>query len=397
MAERVRVGLIGAGFVGNIHARAYRRLGDLDVDIAAIAAVPLAQAQEFARQYQIADVYDDYRRVLDRKDINLIDLCVPNNLHERFAIEAAQAGKHIVVEKPFTGYFGGAGAAEPVGATRKSLMLAEALQSADKMIAAAEQHRIKLMYAENWLYSPAIQKASHLVAASGGAILEIRAEESHSGSHAAYAKTWKLAGGGALVRLAAHPLGIAVYLKQQEGLRREGKPICVKSVTAEADNMTKTSCFRDASKWLVADWHDVENWCAVIVTFTDGSRALIQASDIVLGGMKDILQVYLTNARVDCDMGHSGMLKAYAPDDQTFANEYIMEKVSTKAGWTYPSVDEEWLLGYPQEMRDFVEAVAFDRAPLSNARLGREVVEIMYAAYQSAEEGRRVNLSGESK
>jgi predicted dehydrogenase len=253
------------------------------------------------------------------------------------------------------------------------------------------------MYAENWLYSPAVEKTARLVAASGGAILEIRAEESHSGSHAAYAKTWKLAGGGALVRLAAHPIGIALYLKQQEGLRREGKPIRVAAVTAEADNLSRLPCFRDAGKWLVADWQDVENWCAVILTFTDGARALIQASDIVLGGMKDILQIYQTNARVDCDMGHSGILKAYAPDEQTFANEYIMEKVSTKAGWSFPSVDEEWLLGYPQEIRDFVEAVAFDRAPLSDAHLGREVVEVMYAAYQSAEEGRRVSLSGESK
>jgi predicted dehydrogenase len=96
-------------------------------------------------------------------------------------------------------------------------------------------------------------------------------------------------------------------------------------------------------------------------------------------------------------MGHSGMVKAYAPDDQTFADEYIMEKISTKAGWSYPSIDEEWLLGYPQEIRDFVEAVAFDRTPLSDARLGRQVVEVMYAAYQSAEDGRRVNLIEESK
>ena len=55
-------------------------------------------------------------------------------------------------------------------------------------------------------------------------------------------------------------------------------------------------------------------------------------------------------------------------------------------------MDEEWLLGYPQEIRDFVEAVAFDREPLADAHLGREVVEVIYAAYQSAEEGRRINL-----
>ena len=393
MPSKVRVGLIGAGFVGNIHARAFRRITDLDVEIVAVAAVPLGQAEELARRHGIDDAYDDYRRVLERDDINLVSLAVPNYLHERFTLEAAEAGKQIICEKPLTGYFGGPGAAEPVGATSKTLMLKEALRSADRMIEAADTHGVKLMYAENWLYCPAVQKALRLAKASGGTILEIRAQEAHSGSHATYAKTWKMAGGGALIRLAPHPIGTAIYFKEQEGLRRDGKPIRVASVTAEASDLSKMPAFQaEAGKWLVDDWHDVENWCTVIMTFTDGSRALIQASDIVLGGMEDTLQVFLSNARIDCDMGHSGMVRAFAPTEQVFADAYIMEKVGTKAGWSYPSIDEEWLLGYPQEIRDFVEAVAFDREPLSGARLGRAVTEVMYAAYLSAEEGRRINL-----
>ena len=393
MPGKVRVGLIGAGFVGNIHARAFRRITDLDLDIAAVAAVPLAQAEELAQRYGVADCYDDYRRILDRKDVNLVSLAVPNHLHERFAIEAAQAGKQIICEKPLTGYFGGPGAAEPVGATSKALMLAEALQSADRMIEAAQTHGVKLMYAENWLYCPAVQKAGRLVEASGGTILEIRAQEAHSGSHATYAKTWELAGGGALIRLAPHPIAIAIYLKEQEGLRRNGHPIAVAAVTAEAGDLSKIPSFQaEKEKWLVDDWQDVENWCTVIMTFTDNTRALIQASDIVLGGMEDTLQVFLSNARIDCDMTHSGMVRAFAPHEGVFASEYIMEKVGTKAGWSYPSVDEEWLLGYPQEIRDFVEAVAYDREALSGAALGRQVTEVIYAAYLSAEEGRRVDL-----
>jgi len=394
MPEKVRIGLIGAGFVGNIHARALRRITDLDVEIAAVAAVPLTQAEELASRHGIAHAYDDYRHILDDVDINLVILAVPNYLHESFTIEAAGAGKHIVCEKPLTGYFGGPGAADPVGATSKALMLQESLRSADRMIEAASTHGVKLMYAENWLYCPAVQKALDLAEASGGAILEIRAQEAHSGSHAGYAKTWKLAGGGALVRLAPHPIGSAIYFKEQEGLRRTGEPITVASVTAEASDLSKIPALQaEAKKWLVDDWQDVENWCTVIMTFTDGSRALIQASDIVLGGMEDTLQVFLSNARIDCDMGHSGMVKAFAPNDKVFADAYIMEKVGTKAGWSYPSIDEEWLLGYPQEVRDFVGSVAYDREPLSGAQLGRAVTEVMYASYVSAEEGRRVELT----
>ncbi len=393
MPEKIRVGLIGAGFVGSIHARAYRRITDLDVDIAAVAAVPQAQAEELGRRYGVADVYEDYRRILERDDINLVDLSVPNHLHEPFTIEAARAGKHIVCEKPLTGYFGGPDAADPVGATSKQLMLREALASSDRMIAAAVEAGVKLMYAENWLYCPAVQKALRLAEASGGTILEIRGQECHSGSHATYAKTWKRAGGGSLIRLAPHPIGCAIYFKKQEGLRRDGKPIAVASVTAEAADLSKMVSFQaEAEKWLVADWQDVENWCTIIMTFTDGSRAIIQASDIALGGMEDTLQVLLSNARIDCDMTHSSMVMAYAPTEQVFADEYIMEKISTKAGWSYPSVDEERLLGYPQEIRDFVEAVAFDRDPMADAHLGRQVVEVIYAAYRSAEEGRRIDV-----
>jgi predicted dehydrogenase len=262
------------------------------------------------------------------------------------------------------------------------------------MIAAAREHGVKLMYAENWLYCPAVQKALRLVEASGGSILEIRAQECHSGSHATYAKSWGKAGGGSLVRLAPHPIGCAIYFKWQEGVRRDGQPITVTSVTAEAADLSKSAAFQAQSDtWLVADWQDVENWCTIIMTFSDGSRALIQASDIALGGMEDTLHLLLSNARIDCDMTHSSMVQAYAPTEQVFADEYIMEKISTKAGWSYPSVDEEWLLGYPQEIRDFVECVAFDRQPLADALLGREVVKVIYAAYQSAEEGRRIDLT----
>jgi predicted dehydrogenase len=392
LTNRLRVGLIGAGFVAGIHARSYQRVHDIQVELKAVAAVPLAEAQAFASRFGIPDVTDDYRRVIERDDIDLVDLCVPNNLHEPFVIEAARAGKHIICEKPLTGYFGAPGV-QHAGQTPKQVMLAESLNSADRMLAAAQQAGVRLMYAENWLYCPAVQKAARLAAASGGTILETRAQECHSGSHAAYAKVWQYAGGGSLVRLAPHPIGTAIYLKQQEGLRRNGKAMRVASVTGEAGDLSKIASFQaEQRKYLVADWQDVENWCTVIMTFEDGSRAVIMASDTVLGGMEDTLQVFLSNARIDCDLTHSGMMRAFAPEVGVFGDEYIMEKVGTKAGWSYPSVDEEWLLGYPQEIRDFVEAVVYDRAPLATAELGRQVVEVIYAAYQSAEEGRRIEI-----
>jgi predicted dehydrogenase len=69
-----------------------------------------------------------------------------------------------------------------------------------------------------------------------------------------------------------------------------------------------------------------------------------------------------------------------------------MEKLETNAGWSNPSIDEDWLLGYHHELRDFVEAVQDDREPLATGQLGRDVVEVIYAAYLSAEEGKSVRL-----
>ena len=393
MVHPVRVGIIGAGFAANLHADACRRIRDVDVELVAVAASSQRSAETFAHRHGIPFAYGDAHALIARDDLNLVDLCVPNDLHERFALAAAQAGKHIICEKPLTGYFGGDEPSDPVGATPRKIMLPKALASAERMVRATEEHKVKLMYAENWLYSPVVVKASRLAEASGGTILEIRAQECHSGSHAGYAKSWVRSGGGALIRLASHPICAALWFKQQEGLRRDGVPIGAASVLADVADLSKVRSFKDEqTHYLVDDWRDVENWSTVIITFTDGTRALIQASDVVLGGMEDTLQLFLSNCRIDCDMTHSGLVKAFAPNAHVFDEEYIMEKVSTKAGWSYPSVDEEYLLGYPQEIRDFVECVAFDREPRSSGALGLRVVQLIYAAYQSAEEGRRISL-----
>jgi len=393
MASPIRVGIIGAGFAANIHARSYRCMSRADVRIIAVAASHGASAQAFAERYAIPQVYVDAEDLIARDDLNMIDVCVPNRLHERFVVAAAKARKHVVCEKPLTGYFGGSEASDPVGATPKSVMFREAMASVERMVRAAEEGGVKLMYAENWLYSPAILRAARLAEASGGTILEIRARECHSGSHASYAKSWAGAGGGALVRLGSHPLGAALWLKRAEGLRRDGLPVRPASVVADVGDLTRATSFRgEAERYLVDGWHDVENWCTVIVIFSDGTRAVIQASDIVLGGMEDRLDLLLSNCRIKCDLTHSGLLTAYAPNDEVFGDQYIQEKVSTKAGWSYPSFDEEYLLGYRGEIRDFVESVALDREPRSTGRIGLEVVKVMYAAYQSAEEGRRIEF-----
>lgn len=390
--DNIRIGIAGAGFVAALHARVYEELRGFGAEVTAITSRTCSKAADLARKHKISRIYCDFQSLIASDEIDVIDLCVPNHLHKEFVLQAVQAGKHVICEKPLTGYFGHGEAA--AGKTAKAQMLAEALVGADEMIQTAEQHGVKLMYAENWLYSPVIQRAKRLVKSSGGTILELRGEESHHGSHAAYAKSWRNTGGGSLIRLGAHPIGAILHLKACEGIWRNGRPITPRSVVADVANLAEIESFKQSSSsHIVRDWEDVENWATAILTFSDGSKATVSASDICLGGMRDTLDIFLSNARIHCDFSRSTMLQAYAPDSASFADEYLVEKLETKAGWSFPSVAEDWMLGYQHELRDFVEAVKDDREPLSTARLGRDVVEVIYAAYLSAEEGRPVQLT----
>jgi predicted dehydrogenase len=113
---------------------------------------------------------------------------------------------------------------------------------------------------------------------------------------------------------------------------------------------------------------------------------------VSLGGVKNLLTAYMSNGVVQVNINPNTSLQVYAPDGAIWGDEYITEKVETKGGWQFPSPDEDWMRGYPQEMEDFVDAVREHREPLSGLLLAHETVEVIYAGYVSAEEGRRVDL-----
>ena len=154
-----------------------------------------------------------------------------------------------------------------------------------------------------------------------------------------------------------------------------------------------TPPFRPRRRSISTAWEDVEDWSAAILTFEDGTKATVLSTDVSLGGVKNLVTAYLTNAVVQVNINPNTSLQVYAPDGPIWGDEYITEKVETKAGWQFPSPDEDWMRGYPQEMEDFVDAVREGREPLSGLLLARETVEVIYAAYVSAEEGRRVELT----
>src|SRR4030043_2301494 len=131
--DKVRLGMIGSQNAAHIHLNNLSKLRGLKVNVVAVASQKMKNAEAFAKKFNIPDYYDDYRRILERSDIDIVDLCIPTDLHEEFSIQAAAAGKHIICEKPLTGYFGKDRQEEQIGLTiPKDSMLIEALKGCDR-------------------------------------------------------------------------------------------------------------------------------------------------------------------------------------------------------------------------------------------------------------------------
>src|SRR5262249_54475649 len=132
MATRptVRVGIVGAGFVAHLHGEAYRHVRGVDVELRCVTATRPERAQAYAQRFEVARAVPDFRSVLADPEVDLVDLCVPPHHHAPMAVEAARAGKHVIVEKPLTGFFG------PPDTPREQ-MLERALAAADQVLAAA--------------------------------------------------------------------------------------------------------------------------------------------------------------------------------------------------------------------------------------------------------------------
>ena len=95
---RLRCAIVGTGFMGRVHLEAVRRLGF--VDVAAIAGRRLEAARNLASAFGVERAEADYRRILDDGSIDAVHICTPNAVHAPIAIEALQAGKHVLCEKP---------------------------------------------------------------------------------------------------------------------------------------------------------------------------------------------------------------------------------------------------------------------------------------------------------
>jgi predicted dehydrogenase len=389
--KAITIALIGAGFAAHLHGRGYKNVHGVHLRLKTVVDVDLEKAQEIAKTYGFEQVSTNFNDVLVDKEIDVIDIVTPPYLHLKFALEALQAGKHVICEKPLTGYFGQVDDEKPIGIkVSKAKMYETVLQDMEDAKKWMETHDQLFMYAENYVYSPNILKAAEIIRSKKSKLLFMKGEESIKGSTSPVAGMWEKTGGGSLIRLGCHPLSGILWLKRVEAEARNEK-ISVVSVVADTGNIARTLTEYE-KRYLTSNPIDVEDFATVTITFSDGTKALVISSDHVLGGVKNYVEIYANDGVMICNITPTDNMKTYFLDQEGLENIYISEMLTEKTGWNHVFIAEDILRGYTYELQDFVECVAYGRKPLSDFDLAYETTKIIYAAYLSASEGRTVTF-----
>jgi predicted dehydrogenase len=379
--KTVRAGIVGAGFSATFHYEAIRKVHGVNVDVAGVYALDQAQAAAYAQQRGIRH-YDSLEALIE--DVDVVHCCVLVAGHEEVAVAALNRDRFVIVEKPLTGYCGDGTDSFHGDRFPKETALEYGLASVERMLAAERKSQGRILYAENWVYAPAIQREREVIEKTGAQILWIHGEEAHSGSHNPTYAYWKYSGGGVMIGKGCHPLTAALYLKRVEGRARDGAPIRPKTVTARTQALTRLPNFRDEG-FIRRDYHDIDDFSMMHVEFEDHTAATVFASDIILGGIHNWIEVAANNHRTVCNINPNTAMQVYNPCDANFADIYTVEKIGTKQGWTHMPPDEDWFTGYPQEIEAFYRAVAYGEPVESDSSLAADTISTIYSAYVSAE------------
>ena len=344
MNTKVRVGLIGSGFITSIHLEALKRCSE--AEIVGVASPTKGNAQNFATKHAIPHSFTDYRKMLEMDPLDLVVIGVPNDLHCQITLDAAAAGKHIVLEKPMC------------------LNLAEA----DHMIDACRKAKIKLMYAEELCFAPKYVRLRQLLdsGALGQPVL-IKQSEKHDGPHAPHFWDVNRAGGGVTMDMGCHAIEFFRWML--------GRPP-IKSVYAQMG----THVHKDKTSG--------DDNAILILEFASGVTAIAEESWTKLGGMDDRAEVHGSKGVAYADLLHGNAIETYS----AVGYDYAVEKAGSTVGWSFTIYEEIWNYGFVHEMAHFVECVKHDKQPLVTGEDARAVMEVLFAAYESAGTGAKVPL-----
>lgn len=335
MSKKIKIGVIGAGAIAeNAHLAGYALIPEL-CEVTAICDVNKARAEEMAKKFNIPEVYTDHKEMLAKADIDAVSICTPNVFHAPQTIDACNAGKHVLCEKP----------------------MATSEEDCEAMIEAAVRNNVQLMVGFTHRFYNYNQKAKALLEEGIiGKPFMARVRFAHEGPYISWpAKSdWffkkDLAGGGALLDMGIHALDIVRFLIGE-----------IKDISANLNTLV-----RDI---------EVEDNAVCAVNFENGAMGYIEVGWSSKAGVLGI-EIY----------GDDGSMVI---DYQTPLKVYIDKKKSIGGpGWV--ELKEYAGGGWDNEMKVFVEALLNNTPVPVNGFDGLKGVRLATAAYKSNAEGVRV-------
>ncbi|HEY1582664.1 MAG TPA: Gfo/Idh/MocA family oxidoreductase [Chthoniobacterales bacterium] len=368
--RRVRIGLIGYGFMGRVHSNAWRQAPhffDLpaEIELGTICGRNSRAVKKAAASLGWKTCATDWRKVVDDSEIDLVDITTPNDSHCEIALAAAAAGKAILCEKP----------------------LACDLREAERMAAAVRKARVPNMVCHNYRRVPALALAKEMIAGGelGERLFHFRARYAQDWiADPDFPLVWRLrserAGSGSLGDLASHLVDLARYLVGE-----------FREVSALQDTFVKK---RPLPGRRGRGRVTVDDAVSVIGRFRNGALATLEATRFAPGRKNGLtIEINGSGGSLLFDLEKMNRLQFYRKADAT-GREGFHEIMVTES--THPYLSHWWppghLIGYEHSfvhtIADFVQAVVTKKRVAPDFADGLATQRVLAAIARSAQSGR---------
>jgi predicted dehydrogenase len=374
MTKPLNIGLIGYGFMGRAHSNAYRRVNNFfelpyRPVLKAVCARSAESVKSFAETWGYESIETDWRKLLERKDIDAVDICVPNNLHKEIAIAAAKAGKMVLCEKPL------------------SMNAAEG----EEMCQAVEQAGVANIVWYNYRRVPAVTLAKRLIEEGRlGRIFHYRANFLQDWTISADlpqggAGLWRLdaaaAGSGVTGDLLAHCIDTAIWLNGS-----------IQNVTAMTETFIKERTHTISGK---VEKVGIDDACAFLCRFNNGSLGLFESTRYARG--HKALYTFEINgekASIKWDLHDLHRLEYFDHGDEGKLRGWRSIHV-TDHGGEHPYMSHWWVPGlqigyehsFVHQVADFLEGLGKGQPTSPTFREALETQKICDAVLNSAKSG----------
>ncbi|MCA9187262.1 MAG: Gfo/Idh/MocA family oxidoreductase [Pirellulaceae bacterium] len=380
MAKPLNIGMIGYGFMGRAHTNAYKRVSDFfSLEYRPVLKAACARDKEkvtaFAENWGYESVETDWRKLLERSDIDAVDICVPNNLHKEMAIAAAEAGKMILCEKP----------------------LAMNVAEGEEMCAAVEKAGVPNIVWYNYRRVPAVTLAKRLIDEGKlGRIFHYRANFLQDWTISADvpqggAALWRLdvdaAGSGVTGDLLAHCIDTAIWLNGG-----------IQDVNAMTETFVKERVHALTGK---VQKVGIDDACAFLCHFQNGSLGLFESTRYARGHKAlYTLEINGENASIAWDLHDLHRLSYFDHSDEGRLRGWRSIHV-TDHGGDHPYMDKWWVPGlqigyehsFVHQVADFLEGVAKGTPVGPTFRDALETQKVCDAVLQSAHSRQWVDVN----